>query len=321
MSEFDVANQVEVVVIGSTMIDLTTYAPKMPALGETLLGSGFEKSFGGKGANQAVQCSRLGVGTAFIGMVGCDSHGDEYLHQLRNERIYSKFVDRCGSSHTGIASIWVDGNGSNSIVIVPGANLQLPAERVRQSLSTVIEASLKLKVSVFQNEIDETSTLEGLKLSKELGLTSIFNPAPVSSTSKNLVPFCDILCVNEVELALITDQKEVQTESEIEGACKLLLNLGCQSVVVTFGSRGAYLYDSRTTLFHYPAPVVKAIDTVGAGDSFIGCMAANIARGEDLAVAVRKAVKCASISVQNKGAQPSYGDLSTLKIDIHPPKL
>ena len=237
----------------------------MTAVGETLLGKSFEKNFGGKGANQAVQCQRLGISTAFIGRVGADSYGSEYIANFQKEGIATTFFRQVEGATSGIASIWVDGNGNNSIIIVPGANLHQNPDQLKSNLSSFPLT----KVMVFQNEISEDATFTGLKLARELNILSIFNPAPVSKGCAQMVPFTDILCVNEVELAILSEKTVIFEESSIREACQALLELGCKEVVVTFGSKGAYLVN-QSTFRHFPAPDVKAVDTVGAGDSFIG---------------------------------------------------
>lgn len=304
----------------------------MPALGETVKGSSFEKNYGGKGANQAVQCQRLGVATAFIGKVGSDSYGKDYIDHFIEEGIFTNFFQISEGSNTGIAAIWVDQGGNNSIIIIPGANLKNDSDKVHDSLASFPQ----LKITIFQNEINEEVTREGLLASKRLNIRSIYNPAPVSESCKDLIPFSDILCVNEVELAVLAG-KTVDSEEAVLQACQYLLSFGCKEIVVTFGSKGAYLF-SGDKLLSFSAPKVNAVDTVGAGDSFIGkklyhglpyctflyfcvvgCMAANLARGVLLSEAIARAVECASISVQSRGAQPSYARLESILEDHRPP--
>jgi ribokinase len=283
-------------------------------MGETVAGTSFEKNFGGKGANQALQCQRLGVATAFIGRVGTDSYGSEYIQSFKNEGINTTFFKCAEGTQSGIASIWVDRNGHNSIVIVPGANLHLPVEEINENISTFPKA----KIAVFQNEISEYATIEGLKASNDLELLSIFNPAPVSKNCIDLVPLCNILCLNEVELAVLTGRNIDGSDESIADACKYLLSLGCKEVIVTFGSKGAYWINAEV-FKHFSAPNVKAIDTVGAGDSFIGTLAANLARGVELTQAIESSVAVASVSVQHRGAQPSYSRVENLPVGLHLP--
>jgi ribokinase len=238
----------------------------MPKVGETVKGLSFEKNYGGKGANQTVQCQRLDVAAAFIGKVGSDSYASEYISHFIKEGICSKCFVKEEGSNSGIAAIWVDGKGHNSIVIVPGANLLLDPLKLCDQLTSFPN----VKVAVFQNEINESATIEGLKLTKAGCVRSIFNPAPVSKSCREMVPFCDILCVNEVELFTLAEIEFSTEELWIQKAASDLLSFGCNEVIVTFGAKGAYLVN-KAEFTHFPAPVVvNVVDTVGAGDSFIG---------------------------------------------------
>jgi ribokinase len=311
----------------------------MPKIGETIHGTQFQKSFGGKGANQAVQCARLGVSTAFVGMVGEDSHGKEYIESLNQEGIDTSRLSQ-SSTHTGIASIWVDSFGRNSIVIVPGANLFLPANALEEYMKS--PHSKSTTVVVFQNEIAESVNLESLKWLRVHypQIVSVFNPAPATEGCKSMARHCDILCLNEVELSFLSDLP-TNTDDEVKIAAMTLLRSGCKAVVVTLGDRGAALLlpswkiDDDSVVFRmFPAEKVKALDSVGAGDSFIGkfvlsfdnctfilfnffsagCLAANIARGISLDTAIQRSVRCATLSVLSKGAQPSYKFLSDIPL-------
>lgn len=295
----------DVVIVGSTMMDLVTYTQQLPKVGETVFGETFATSFGGKGANQAVQCSRLGLKTAMLGAVGSDTYGSQYKCQLVKEGVeVSSLITKDGYG-TGTASIAVDTqSGQNTIIIVPGANLALTANDVTQN-EQVISLS---NVLLCQNEISQEATREALTISKLHGTISVLNPAPASSDVKSLVSLCDIVCPNETELAVLTDMP-TNTNDEIVLASSKLLELGCSIVVVTLGSRGAYSCQAGSSsergTFH-SARKVKAIDTVGAGDSFIGTLACNIARGVPLVDAINSAIYCSAISVTNRGAQASY---------------
>jgi ribokinase len=238
----------------------------MPKVGETVKGSSFEKNYGGKGANQAVQCQRLGVATAFIGKVGSDAYGSEYMTHFSEEGISSKCFGREDGSNSGIAVIWVDSKGHNSIIIVPGANLHIDASQIGKQLSYFPN----MKVAVFQNEINESATISGLNLAKSMGVRSVFNPAPVSKSCQEMLPFCDILCVNELELFALAEIEFSTDELWIQKAARDLLTFGCNEIIITFGGKGAYLVN-KVEFAHFPAPLVtRVVDTVGAGDSFIG---------------------------------------------------
>ena len=241
-----------------------TYVDVLPKVGETVFGTSFLKSFGGKGANQAVQCARLGIKVGMAGVVGQDSYGSEYLAQLGAEGVDTSAMRRSDVVNTGTASIQVDQHGQNSIIIVQGANLDFLSEHVVR-LEEVIKTS---NVVVCQNEIPQETTLATLQLCKTHGTVSIFNPAPASIDVLPLLPLCDIVCPNETELATLTGLP-TNTDEEVQIAAGQLLDMGCRVVLVTLGARGASLNRTGESRI-FPADQVKAIDTVGAGDSFIG---------------------------------------------------
>jgi ribokinase len=237
----------------------------LPKVGETVFGKTFQKSFGGKGANQSVQCARLGVKCSMIGVVGRDSYGDEYLVQLANENVVIGDLRRSDDLGTGTASIQVDERGQNSIIIVQGSNLDFTAQHVLAIESSIEHANIVL----CQNEVPIEVTKETLLLCRKHSVTSVLNPAPASASVLELIPLCDIFCPNETELASLTGLP-TETDEEIKVAADYLLRLGCKIVVVTLGVRGALLVQPDRS-HHFPTVLqVSAIDTVGAGDSFIG---------------------------------------------------
>lgn len=269
---------------------LTAYCPKMPALGETTFGTAFEQNFGGKGANQAVQAARLGVRTALVGQVGSDSYGQHYLQALRREGVQVESISQAKDIATGIASIWVNEHGNNSIVIVPGANTLLTAQHI-ESARSLIEQS---RVVVFQNEIPPEVTSYALQLCQEKkgAKVTIFNPAPADAVAcQASLSLCDIICLNEVELQTISGLPIETVDDVIEASKRLLLRVKghCKAIVATVGARGAILVslphylgvpsdvpcpeplsESELEVFFCPAEKVRAVDTVGAGDAFIG---------------------------------------------------
>lgn len=289
----------------------------------------FEKNYGGKGGNQAVQCGRLGINVGMNATVGCDEFGSDYIKQLALEGVDSSRVSRSNHLTTGIASISVDASGQNCIIIVPGANLDFSAETVHQNEAFISNS----KVLICQNEISHEATLSALKHAQQHRTVAIFNPAPVSESAMEVLPFCDIVCPNETELSSLTEGMPIDTNDDIQAAATSLLSKGCKVVVVTLGGRGACIVTESGCEF-IAAPTVNAIDTVGAGDSFIGMfqchvacftllwlgsLASNIVRGANLKDAVFRAIQCASISVTRKGAQKSCPVLAELPEEYRPP--
>lgn len=309
-------------------------------MGQTITGSSFSKNFGGKGANQAVMAARLGVATTMCGMVGQDAFGDGYIEQLRREGCDTEHFLQCATESTGIAHITVDGAGQNTIVIVPGANLTLSEAHV-ESIRPVLQSSC---VAICQNEISLSSTIAALKLARECQVVTIFNPAPANMACTEALPHADIVCPNETELSLLTSLP-TETDAQVVTAAAALMELSggaCKTVIVSLGARGACVVTPTTASF-VPAPVVKAVDTVGAGDCFlgrilkslvltsvyvvtflliissVGSFAGYLARGIPLLQAVGNAVQCASVSVTRRGAQSSYPIVDELGANLHPP--
>jgi len=199
-----------------------------------------------------------------VGAVGSDSYGDEYLQQLQREGVDCQFIKRSDKFGTGTASIQVGGTGENTIIIVRGANFDVTSTDV--AMADLVALS---NVVVCQNEIPITTTSAVLSLCNHHKTLCILNPAPVSAELIELVPLCDIVCPNEVELAALT-ALPTNSEEEICVAVLKLLDLGCRGVVVTLGSKGACYATKGSGVQFVTAEAVPAIDTVGAGDSFIG---------------------------------------------------
>ena len=232
----------------------------------------YVQSFGGKGANQIVQCSILGINSGFCGRLGNDDFGNEYERNFLSKDIDITNVKRSDIS-TGVACISVDDIGRNTIVIIPSANNLISPLDIQQA-SLDLENS---KLLLVQNEIPRESTLEALKLAKSYDTITVFNPAPASTLTElhELIAYSDVICPNELELSTLTDLP-TDTETQIEHAAKHLLTHTTPGtvVVVTLGERGAMIVRSSGAVL-IPVPEAfktQAVDTVGAGDCFIGTL-------------------------------------------------
>ncbi|GLH08925.1 Ribokinase [Gryllus bimaculatus] len=282
-----------VVVVGSCMIDLVSYAPRLPRAGETLTGRKFQQGFGGKGANQCVAAARLGAETALIARLGDDSFGHEYLKALNKEGVQTGYVSITKEMHTG----------ENQIVIVPGANRNLCVEDVQLAKET-IEAA---KVLLFQLETPVEATLAALKLAKGKG-KRIVNAAPAVLKDTALFTESDIFCINETEAEELLKIPVKSIEDGYKAAEKFR-DLGCSAVVITLGSQGAILSTQEDpTPYHIPVKKVQPVDTTGAGDAFLGAMAYYMAYHPQLSLKeiVHRACSVATISVQSPGTQSSF---------------
>lgn len=294
----------DVTVVGSCNTDLISYVSRLPKPGETIQGSRFSVGFGGKGANQCVTAARLKAKTAMISKVGKDLFGDNTIQNFKDNGINTDYVFSTDKAMTGAAPICVDETGQNSIVIVPGANLLL-SEQDLMSAESLVSSS---KVVVCQLEISIGMSLLALKMAKKHNIKTIFNPAPaVPELDPEFYKVSDIFCPNETEAEILTGCP-VKSAEDAKVAAAELLKRGCGNVVVTLGEMGALLAQSTGETTLIPAPKVKATDSTGAGDSFIGSLAFYISTRPELSLeeSVRRAVQIASVSVQKPGTQTSY---------------
>ncbi|WP_085722954.1 ribokinase [Pseudomonas sp. R37(2017)] len=297
----------KVVVIGSLNMDLVTRAPRLPKAGETLIGHSFSTVCGGKGANQAVAAARLGAQVSMIGCVGGDAYGEALRGALLAEQIDCQAVSIVEGS-SGVALIVVDDNSQNTIVIVPGANGELTAAAIDR-FDSVIQAA---DVLICQLEVPDASVGHALKRGRELGKTVILNPAPVSRPlPADWYASIDYLIPNESEAAALSGVS-VDSLGSAQAAATALIALGAGKVIITLGAQGSLFADGQR-FEHFPAPVVKAVDTTAAGDTFVGGFAAALAAGQDEAQAIRFGQVAAALSVTRAGAQPSIPALSDVQ--------
>lgn len=291
-----------IVVVGSTMIDLVAYADRLPDDGETVVGTSYQTGFGGKGANQAVVAARFGARVAMVNTLGDDGHGDSYLEHFAAEGIDTSFMRRAPGS-SGVAPIWVDASGTNRIIIVPGANLEVLPEVAGEAVG-----SFAPRVVIGQFEIPQATTTAGFAAARRLGATTILNPAPGAAVDPELLAVTDWLVPNETEFALVTGQPlGGSPDDEARTISATAATLGC-SVVVTLGERGALVVRPGEPATMVETPRVTAIDTTGAGDAFVGAFAVGLALGMAAVDAARLGCAAAADSVTRLGTQTSYPD-------------
>ena len=283
-----------IAVVGSAMIDLTAYAKVIPAPGQTLEGDLFTTGFGGKGANQAVIAAHCGAQVHFVGKLGNDLFGDSIAENFKKLGIGSQFLERSDTPN-GVAHIWVDANGENRIVIIPGANYEIESKKAVDAIESIAD----LAVVVAQCEIKQEVTLAVFSAAKARGCVTILNPAPYQPLSKELLDITDWIIPNETEF------KELHGQEPTSDDVLSSLRPGKNSIV-TLGSEGAVLITSDGNLSRVSAPTVNAVDTTGAGDAFVGVFAFGLASGKSPEDAMKLGIKVASMSVTRKGAQSSY---------------
>ena len=303
MSDF---SNTKIAVIGSTMMDLTVYADVLPAAGETRFGESFTTGFGGKGANQAVMAARTGAKVTMITGIGSDGFGDESLANFKNCGMDTSSVLRL-PTHTGVAHIWVDGQGQNRISIVPGANFALTPQDAIDQVSKLKDVS----VLIAQCEIPQEVTLAAFRTAQELGITTILNPAPYQPLTDDLLELTDWLIPNEIEFAELDKTHRAPDSDEV--IASLRTN---GRTIVTLGSDGAALVTTDGAVKRFAAKKVSATDTTGAGDCFIGAFAAALASDATEDSAVQFGIDCATKSVMRKGAQSSYPKLEEIDFSL-----
>eukprot|EP00164_Ancoracysta_twista_P007596 GFYU01010810.1.p1 GENE.GFYU01010810.1~~GFYU01010810.1.p1 ORF type:complete len:355 (+),score=80.79 GFYU01010810.1:127-1065(+) len=307
-------DEAKIVVVGSSNVDLISYVKALPKLGETIHGSKFVYGFGGKGANQAVMAGKLSSKQGNVTMVtkvGTDVFGQDTLKNYEKCNISLGHVSQTDQAASGMASISVDEDGHNCIIVVAGANNCMTTDEVEKARPAIREA----KVVITQNEVPLDVTLAALKIGREEGAITIFNPAPApADLSDEFYKYSDYVCPNETECEVLTGQP-VSTDEQVEAAAMELLNRGAKNVIITLGERGTLLVtpNGKTRV---PAEVVKAVDTVGAGDSFLGSFAYFLANGKTPEEAIKRANHVASISVQGHGTQTSFPDRASLKAEL-----
>ena len=288
-----------VVVVGSVNVDIFLKVPRMPQVGETILGRRFYWHIGGKGANQAVGVARLGVPLYFVGKVGNDPFQQRIVDQLKREGVNTEFVVQDEGNPSGMAVILVDEEGRNCITVIGGANRNLSKKDVERARKVILKADILL----LQLEIPLETVEYTLRLARESGVCTVLNPAPANILNPGILSNTEILVPNRDEAEKLTGVK-IASHQKAKEAGALLLGKGVKAVVLTLGEEGAFLV-TREKIRHFYEVPVKPLDTTGAGDSFIAALVTVLIQGKDLEEAVRYANYAASLSVTKLGAQAS----------------
>lgn len=284
-----------ITVFGSTNLDLIGTVSRIPRPGETVPGGTFSMAAGGKGANQALAARRAGAPVRLVAAAGSDSFADEALALLRADGVDLSAL-RLTQGATGIAMIFVDPSGENVIAILPGANGTMTAEDAERGLSGLKPGDIVL----LQQEIPQAATKRALEIARDRGATSILNTAPFLDSTREIAGLADILVSNETEFELMTGAGLDRLESAMAERAK---STG-QTIIVTLGADGARAATPTGTLA-VAAPKIHPVDTVGAGDTFTGYLAAGLDAGLDLEASLRRAVMAGALACLKPGAQPS----------------
>jgi len=295
-----------IVVFGSINMDLIVRTPRLPAPGETLTGHAFLTTPGGKGANQAVACARLGAKTQMVGRVGADLFGDSLRENLNSRGVDATFVATDTNVASGIALIALDDNAENNIIVIPGANGVVGGEDLQCLDHALDQASLLL----MQLEIPLAMVLAAAENAKQKNVTVILDPAPACPLPDELYPLVDILTPNETEAEQLIGFPVIERDRVIKAA-QILLARGVKQVVIKMGARGAYTANMNGGRF-YPAIPVTAIDTVAAGDAFNGALATALSGGKSFDEAMHWGLAGGALAVTKTGAQEAMPERAEL---------
>jgi ribokinase len=287
---------VSIAVVGSTNIDMVAYSDQIPERGETVTGKDFAIGFGGKGANQAVMAARLGVQTFMVGAVGDDVFGQSAIKNFVDQGVNTEYLATVPGS-SGVAPIWVDADGDNRIIVVPGANAKVTVAQVENAINSIKD----LKVVIGQFEIPVEVTTAAFAAARKLGINTILNPAPSRDIPAELLAVTDWLIPNSHEFQDLHPQHLDPSSPEViaDFAATQKINF-----VVTLGEDGVVIADG--TITKVAAQKVKPVDTTGAGDCFVGSFAFGLAMQMSPVKAAALGCQAAGLSVTRLGAQSSY---------------
>ena len=298
----------EITVLGIFVADISFSGPKIPSIGETILGKKYNVGPGGKGCNQAIAIARLGGNTNFISKIGKDAYGELALKTLEKNKISTENIIQDGNQQTGVAGILVDQNtGKNAINVIVGAPSSLRINEIEKQINLIKRS----KIFLTQLEVPKDVTLHCLKTAKENGCITILNPAPASEISKEFFNNIDFFTPNETEAEFYTGIK-IASEKEAKQAADKLLNLGIKKIIITLGEKGLFYSDGKEETY-LKASAVKAIDTTGAGDAFNGGLAFGLSKEKPIKECLELANKVAGISTTKLGA----GDAMPFLKDIN----
>ncbi|MGZ9586107.1 ribokinase [Paenibacillus marinisediminis] len=287
-----------ITVIGSLNMDLVTITNIVPQAGETVSGESFFTLCGGKGANQAVACARLGAEVHMLGCVGNDSFGADMIHNLERQSVNCEQIRKLDGVSSGIAVITI-ADGDNRIIVVPGANGQLKPAAILEQEKLIAESDLVL----LQLEIPLETVAEAIRIAAKHRVPTMLNPAPADQLTPELMNSITWLTPNEHELKLMFAAVSNDEAEESDAAYHELLSRMPERIIMTKGGDGALWCNADGVIRHTNGHKVEVVDTTGAGDTFNGALAVALAEGRSLPEAVEWAVAAGALSVTKFGAQ------------------
>ena len=304
-----------VCVIGGINIDFISTVKSMPKAGETIVGNDFVVTPGGKGANQAVACGRLGLKTSMIGRVGNDTFADQLISNLNDEKINTDGITKDKNTHTGIATIILDENGENSIIQTPGANYLCGDDELNYLKSKISEFDLV----VLQSEIPINISLSAAKIAKNANKLVIWDPAPANELPDEAYKYIDYLIPNQTEAQTLSGLDDVLNDKQALEASKIFLDKGVKNVIITMAEQGAFGYNGKESYFIDIPNDIKVIDSVAAGDAFSGGLSLGISEELEFEKLIIYGVLSGSIAVQKPGAtdsMPTIKEFNSLQVKV-----
>lgn len=287
----------KITVVGSYNTDITLNVPHLPLNGQTVFGTSMQFNPGGKGSNQAVAAHRAGADVVFIAKVGCDGMEKTGFELYEKIGLPTDNIIRDGSANTGVAAIEVDKEtAQNRIVVIPGANMSLSADDIRQREDLIASSDILL----LQLETSRESIIEAVKIAKKHGVKVVLNPAPFSDVVFDIIKDVDIITPNETEADLIAPGHD----GNFQWAASDMIGMGCRNIIVTVGKQGSY-YKGEKGEFVVPVIDLKPVDTTGAGDAYNGAFCTALAEGKSMKEAMQFASAYSSLSVTRPGAASS----------------
>jgi len=295
-------------VFGSINMDLVISTPALPRPGQTVVGGNLATIPGGKGANQAVACARLGARTSMAGRVGADAFGSQLREHLAGAGVDVGGVGTDATAPTGVALIMVEPSGQNSIVVAPGANHALTPEHAGGLAGTIASADALL----VQLEVPLAALGRAVTLAREAGVRVVMDAGPATRLPADLVALTDVISPNETETEALTGITP-DTPARAEQAAGLLLAQGARLVVLKLGERGCLVQSPGEPARHLPAVPIRPVDTTAAGDAFTAALAVALCEGADPVTAARFANHAGALAATAFGAQPSMPTRSALE--------
>lgn len=293
-----------IVVVGGFVVGMTVRLPRVPMLGETVVGDLFDLGPGGKGTNLAVAAVRQGQPVAMVGMVGSDAFGDTALDLYQREGIDARHVGRCPEARTAVGLVYLQRSGENTIGVFQGANARLTSADVEAALPAIRNAS----VVATELETTDEAVVAAVTLGSRAGASVLLNPAPARAIPDGLLELVDVLTPNASEARILAGLRPDDDSEHLVDIGRALLKRGAKAVAITLGRDGCLLIRPGRPAELVPRYPVESVDTVGAGDAFNGGLAVALARGVAVGEAVRRASITAALSTRRIGAVDGLPD-------------